>query len=426
MKTNRLSCAGCEGTATYNVAFKSSVETSAHHDGYPTAARWRRGAGLTLGLVLASHSWAQLMPHVVMDGLDNPRSLAFAPNRSLYVTEAGRPGTPAPDTPFITVRGAPFYYGSNGAISRLQGGVQSRVVTNLPNIYDIGSGEVIGAQGLGFNSAGDMFFTTGIGADPRLRTGAELNRLGQLMRVPAGGSTPQVVADVADFEVAENPAGAQVDSNPYKLKVQSGGVLIADAGADAVLNVGFDGSVDLVATLPSLPNGVDAVPTSLAIGGGETYVSQLTGFPFTPGSASVFRIDDNDLTLIGSGFTNVIDLAYGPDSMLYVLELSHNGLLSGDLTGGLWRMDPATGLADLLMTEGLLAPTAMAFDENGTLYIANRGLMPGQGQVLMFTPVPEPEVMGTIAAVSLLGFVLWRRRHSRVGTQLPASSAITS
>jgi hypothetical protein len=89
-------------------------------------------------------------------------------------------------------------------------------------------------------------------------------------------------------------------------------------------------------------------------------------------------------------------------------------------------MDPATGLADLLMTEGLLAPTAMAFDENGTLYIANRGLMPGQGQVLMFTPVPEPEVMGAIAAVSLLGFVLWRRRHSRVGTQLPANSAITS
>lgn len=50
----------------------------------------------------------------------------------------------------------------------------------------------------------------------------------------------------------------------------------------------------------------------------------------------------------------MIDLAYGPDGMLYVLEFAHNGLLSVDPTGGLWRLNPMTGIAELLMTEGLL------------------------------------------------------------------------
>ncbi len=65
-------------------------------------------------------------------------------------------------------------------------------------------------------------------------------------------------------------------------------------------------------------------------------------------------MDEAGLSLVGGGFTNVIDLAYGPDGMLYVLEFANNGLLSGDPTGGLWRLNPMTGIAELLMTEGLL------------------------------------------------------------------------
>jgi hypothetical protein len=40
-----------------------------------------------------------------------------------------------------------------------------------------------------------------------------------------------------------------------------------------------------------------------------------------------------------SGFTNVIDIVFGPDGSLYVLEIAHNGLLSGDPTGALIRVD---------------------------------------------------------------------------------------
>jgi sugar lactone lactonase YvrE len=365
-------------------------------------------------LVVASSSGAQQRwaSQAVVSGLDNPRGLAFAPDGSLYVTEAGRPETPGADTPSVEVRGSPLYYGTSGAITRWDGAAQSRVLTGLPTLYNLTTGEMTGPQGIGFSGDGDMYFTTGLGTDPAQRVGPELNRLGLLMRVPSGGATPEVVSDVSAYEGDENPAGGPIDSNPFQIEVQTSGVLVADAGANALLNVHFDGSIELVSTFASLPSGADPVPTSVATGGGDVYVSQLTGFPFTPGSAGVFRVDDAGLTLVGGGFTNVIDLEYGPDGMLYVLELSHAGLLSGDLTGGLWRLDPTTGDADLLMTEELLAPTALAFDDDGMLYIANRGLMPGQGEVLAFTPVPEPEVMGAIAAVALIGVVFWRKRRT--------------
>ena len=354
---------------------------------------------------------AEFAPRVVVSGLHNPRGMTFGADGALYIAEAGQVGVPGADTPFITVRGAPLYYGETGAITRWEPGSRSEVLSGLPMLYNAGSGEVTGVHDVGFDGSGNLYYTIGLGADPAARVGSELNQLGHLMRLPAGGTTPESVADVAGYEGANNPAGGPVDSNPFKLSVHDGGVLVADAGANAILNVGFDGTIDVVSTLLNLPPGIDAVPTSLALSDvGDIFVSQLTGFPFPVGGAGVFRVDDAGLSLIGDGFTNVIDLAYGADGWLYVLEFAHNGLLSGDPTGGLWRLNPNTGFKELLMTDGLIAPTALAFDDDGILYVANRGVIPGQGEVLRFQPVPEPVVTGAMAALGLIAFVWWQRR----------------
>ncbi len=348
---------------------------------------------------------------MVVDGLHNPRGMTFGADGALYIAEAGQVGVPGADTPFITVRGAPLYYGETGAITRWEPGSRSEVLSGLPMLYNVGSGEITGVHDVGFDASGNLYYTLGLGADPAQRVGAELSGLGHLMRLPAGGTTPEHVADVAAYEGANNPAGGPIDSNPFKLSVHAGGVLVADAGANAILNVGFDGTIDVVSTLLNLPPGIDAVPTSLALSDvGDVFVSQLTGFPFPVGGAGVFRVDDAGLSLVGDGFTNVIDLAYGADGWLYVLEFAHNGMLSGDSTGGLWRLNPDTGFKELLMTDGLVAPTALAFDDDGILYVANRGVIPGQGEVLRFQPVPEPAVTGAIAALGLIAFVWWQRR----------------
>ncbi len=351
-----------------------------------------------------------------MSGLDDPRGLAFAPNGALYVTEAGSPFTPAPGTPSLPSNGASEYLSFTGSISMLQGGVQTRILSGLPSLYSPTSGDVTGPQGIGFDPAGNLYFTEGLGSDPTLRTGA-LSQLGLLLRVPAGTTTPSVVADISNYEALHNPAGGPIDSNPYHLVVGSTGVLVADAGGNDVLNVAFNGTISLVATLPALMSGAEAVPTALAVASnGSEYVSQLTGFPFTVGSASIFRVDGANLTTIATGFTNVIDMTFGPDGMLYVLEIDHNGLLSGNPTGGLWEVNPTTGAKTLLLTDGLVMPTSLAFDSNGILYIANQGVIPGAGDVIALHPVPEPGTWGAAGALLLAGIAAARRRWSRPTT----------
>ena len=77
-----------------------------------------------------------------------------------------------------------------------------------------------------------------------------------------------------------------------------------------------------IATLPFPPFSqvpADPVPTSVVKGpDGAFYVSQLTGFPFTPGVANIWRLVPGQTpTVYASGLTNMTDLAFGPDGSLY-------------------------------------------------------------------------------------------------------------
>jgi sugar lactone lactonase YvrE len=76
---------------------------------------------------------------------------------------------------------------------------------------------------------------------------------------------------------------------------------------------------------------MDAVPTSVALGpDGDYYVGQLTGFPFPIGGANIYRVPAEGGTpeIVATGFTHIVDLAFGPDGSLYVLEIATNGLVA--------------------------------------------------------------------------------------------------
>ncbi|MFD1048963.1 ScyD/ScyE family protein, partial [Kibdelosporangium lantanae] len=114
---------------------------------------------------------------------------------------------------------------------------------------------------------------------------------------------------------------------------------------------------------------------------GAYYVGQLTGFPFTPGSAKVFRVrPGGQPQVVADGFTNVIDVAFGPDGCLYVLEISARGLTSGDPTGALIKVNHDRSRT-VVAEQGLEAPGGLTI-RGHYAYVSNHGTSAGGGEVV--------------------------------------------
>jgi sugar lactone lactonase YvrE len=343
---------------------------------------------------------------VLAEGLDAPRGITIAPDGTLFVTETGEGGADKVPTP----RGEAMV-GSSAAITSIKDGVATRVVEGLPSIV-IGQ-EVIGPADVAVRDDGTFVVPMPLGGDPALRDAipAPVNEhLGWLATIATDG-TITGVADLVQWEADNNPDAADptatVDSNPNGVALlPDGGTLVADAGGNDLLWVGGDGNVILVTTFPPTfdpgptdpsaspdPNAspalipTQAVPTSVVVGPDMAmYVSQLTGFPFPVGGASVFKVQQDGTTdVYADGFTNIIDLAFAPDGTLYVLEIAHNGLLSGDLTGGLWSVPPGGGEPTLLSTD-LQMPGGIAVGEDGTVYVTTGASIPNAGTVVSWKP----------------------------------------
>jgi sugar lactone lactonase YvrE len=218
-------------------------------------------------------------------------------------------------------------------------------------------------------------------------------RLGRIYAFDTGGVTS--FADVAAFEGANNPAGGPVDSNPFHAAATADGLVVTDAGGNSLLKVAGDGSVSLVATFPARFIGPpvpmsESVPTGVAVGpGGNYYVAELTGFPFTQNAARIYQVTPTGtVTTFRDGFTNITDIAFGPDGNLYVLEFDDNGRITPGGSGALIRV-AADGTQQVLFS-GLIGPTGLEIGADGAFYVTNFGSSEGQGQVLRIAMVPEP------------------------------------
>jgi hypothetical protein len=331
---------------------------------------------------------------VVAEGLDNPRGLDISRFGAVYVTEAGRGGSgPCRQGP----EGGEECVGASGAVTRIWHGRQHRVLRGLPSLAVANGEGATGPQDISIGPFGGARLVVGLGGDPAQRAGlGPLGPLfGKLFRVSLF-HRPRAVADIAAYEAAADPDEDGADSNPNSVLSRFLRTIVVDAGGNDLLRVGPGGRITTLAVFPERlvpppgPPGqpptfpMDAVPTSVVSGPDRAYyVGQLTGFPFPVGGARVYRVDPggSDPEVYAQGFTNITDIAFGPDGSLYVLEFATNGILSGDPAGALKRVRP-NGSIETVVSEGLVAPTGLAIDRKGHAYISNYGALAGVGQVV--------------------------------------------
>ena len=352
---------------------------------------------------------------VVASGLDSPRHLAFGSHGDLFVAEAGRGG----DGPCFTAGEGPACMGASGAVTKVdRRGRQSRIAEGLASMANTpGDLNAIGPHGIAVFGRDHVLITNGGPTEPRESPvppedapGPTISRealaaqnpvadlFGRLLALGRHGA-PLRIADIWAFERDINPDGPgggnpRIDSNPVDVLLDGRRLVVADAGGNALDVVSPRGRVSNLAVFPNrfVPNpfgGPDipmqAVPTAVALGPDHKYyVGQLTGFPFPLEGAKIFRVDPRTgaTTEVAHGFTNIMDLEFGRDGTLYVLEIAHDGLFSPLERGrDLRDLAPRRAASGRAARGHAPMPGGIAVHDGG-LYVSINSGSPGGGHVI--------------------------------------------
>ena len=374
--------------------------------------RWPFTVLVLVGVVLASTIGAAKAAGaagtVVASGLANPRGLAIAADGTIFVSEAGLSG---PD-PFIP-GGAypPSTRGSTGRVTKITANrTKSTVTADLPSLSLGGNDSplVIGPAGLALDGE-----TLWLGNGAMVNGAPQAPNAAKLLRIDTRSGAVSTGADIGAHERSTNPDGFELTSNPYGVTLAPGGIVfVTDAGGNtlyrytpstgqlAVVTV-FTG---LAASAPSAERGGkverDPVPTGVAPGpGGSVYVGLLGGGPFPVRTSKILLVAPNgSVSDAVTGLTSVVDLAVGPDRLLYAVEIGEFDESQGfgwkPGSGRVLRIRPDRSTQ--MVADGLETPNGIAFDRSGNLFVTvNSSTAPKdgpQGQILRIDSVAAPSV----------------------------------
>lgn len=371
-------------------------------------------------------------PDVLLTGLLDPRFMVIEGD-NIYFTETGNggdeevytvagEGTPEPVAPISMT-------GHTGKLSVYSTADESitEIVSDFRS-YTFGDhGEFVGAAGLALDGAGTAYVAVGapgpfIG-DMNL-TGEE----GVVYKVDLESGEKEVIADLATWEIEENPDPIAVDSNLYGADLLNGVLYVADAGGNTIISVNVEsGAVSTFAVtggleVPDLPPGgnpnrggemaIDSVPSCVVVGPDERlYVSYVTGGPFPAGGAPVDAFsEDGSVERVVEGLTMVGDLAFDSSGRMYASVVSTNFIEQGP--GQIVRVEDDGSITPI--ADGVPVPAGIAFDDADNLYaFAFSAVAPDGGQLWRFngagaaggqaTPITENAGAGPAgAAITLI------------------------
>jgi len=224
------------------------------------------------------------------------------------------------------------------------------------------------------------------------------------------GEEPERLADLFAHEAAENPDQANtygfvdlpeecraqftaqsstpaeytgvVDTHAYATLALHNALFIADAGANAITKVGYDGSISTVAVLPPQP----AVEVSAEI-------AAQAGFPAcVAGAHYAFEPVPTDVEIGPNGDLYVTTLPGGPEDA------------SLGARGSVYRIDPHTGETEQVAT-GFIGATGLGVStKTGAIVVAELfGGPDGTGQVSVVHPgASTPELLLALPSPSAI------------------------
>ena len=343
----------------------------------------------------------------VASGLEGPRGLRFGPDGFLYVAEAGTGGTNSTIGQCQQVPGAPGGPGPDtggltGRISKISpSGKVTTVASGFPSVT-IGPGGANGTIGVAdvVFLDGELYAVVGGGGCSH---GNPKNSSG-IAKVSLTDGSWQLIADIgawlkihpAQFESADD---FEPDGTLYSAIVTNGRLLTVEPNHGQVLSVTKSGAITQLIDISASQGHI--VPTSIAERDWTLFVGNLNLFPIDPQWARILTISTLDTDSLSylppglrpprgyrvvdskAGFTTVVALDFGPDGLLYVLELSD---APGGPTPGFGKVVRVKSSGDIEeVVTGLSVPTGMTFGPDWKLYVSNLGAAPaGAGQILRF------------------------------------------